>query len=314
VTSVSGAGLAAIFGAPQSHEDDPERAVRAGGRIVSATGSDGDSPRPGALSLRVGIETGLAVVGPLGAGAGYGAVGEVVGAAAAVQSAAKAGSVLVGPVTRAATEGVFEWGPTEDVAPTPGATPLVASYLERPKARPLGYRGQRRLAGHAPLVGRQTELAVLEDALRAAASGAGSVVFMVGEPGLGKTRLVHECRKRFMAWVGAGRGRLPLWLEGRCASYASSSPYGLYQQLLSAWVGAAPEQGEEVVRPALERAMKAIFAGQVDHARFLAQMMGLPPGPEEARLARLSPEGLQRATFASVYAVMARMVDMGPTV
>jgi hypothetical protein len=99
------------------------------------------------------------------------------------------------------------------------------------------------------LVGRQIELAVLDDALRESISGAGSVAFIVGEPGLGKTRLVQECRKRFMAWVGAGTGRLPLWLEGRAASYASSTPYGLYQQLLSAWVGAAPEEGEEVVPP-----------------------------------------------------------------
>ncbi len=151
----------------------------------------------------------------LGVGAGYGAVGEVVGAAAAVQSAAKAGSVLVGPVTRAATEGTFEWGATEDVAPTPGAKPLVASYLERPKARPPATAANAELAGHAPLVGRQTELAVLDDALREPYRARALSLFIVGEPGLGKTRLVQECRKRFMAWVGAGTGRLPLWLEGR---------------------------------------------------------------------------------------------------
>ena len=139
-------------------------------------------------------------------------------------------------------------------------------------------------------MGRQTELAVLDEALREATSGTGSVVFIVGEPGLGKTRLVQECRKRFMAWVGAGTGRLPLWLEGRCASYASSTPYGLYQQLLSAWVGAAPEEGEEVVRPALERAMKAIFGGQADHAGLLGPHDGptrrprrRPPGPAQPR-------------------------------
>jgi class 3 adenylate cyclase/tetratricopeptide (TPR) repeat protein len=314
VTAVSGAGLAAVFGAPEAHEDDPDRAVRAGGRILSAIGAGGLPPGPGALSVRAGIETGPAVVGPLGAGAGYGAMGEVVGLAAALQSAAKAGSVLVGPVTRAAAEAAFEWGPTEDVVPTPGAKPLVASYLERPKARSLGYRGQRRWAGSAAVVGRDMELAVLDEVVRETTSGTGSVVSIVGEPGLGKTRLVHECRKRFMAWVGAGTGRLPLWLEGRAASYASSTPYGLYQQLLSAWVGIAPEEGEELVRPALERAMKAIFGGQVDHARFLAHMMGLPPGLEEARLARLSPEGLQRATFAAVRAVVGRLVERGPTV
>jgi class 3 adenylate cyclase/tetratricopeptide (TPR) repeat protein len=310
VTSVSGAGLAAIFGAPEAHEDDPERAVRAGARVVSAIDAKGTEP----LSVRIGIETGPAVVGPLVTGGGYGAVGEVVGLAAALQSAAKAGSVLVGPITRAATEGAFEWGATEDVALTPGAKPVVAWYLGRPMARPSGYRGQRRRAGHATVVGRDMELAVLDEVVQETTSGTGSVVFIVGEPGLGKTRLVQECHKRFMAWVGAGTGRLPLWLDGRAASYASSTPYGLYQQLLSAWLGAAPEEGEEVVRSALERAMKAIFGGHVDHARFLAHMMGLPPGPEEARLARLSPEGLQRATFAAVRSVVARLVERGPTV
>ena len=69
---------------------------------------------------------------------------------------------------------------------------------------------------------------------------------MTGEPGLGKTRLVQECRKR------AGRAG-PVWLEGRCASYASSTPYGLYQQLLANWAGVTPDQPEAVVRPALER-------------------------------------------------------------
>jgi class 3 adenylate cyclase len=123
VTAVSGAGLVAIFGAPEAHEDDPERAVRAGGRILFVIGAGGHAPVPGALSVRAGIETGPAVIGSLGAG--YGAVGEVVGAAAGLQSAAKAGSVLVGPVTRAATEGAFEWGETEEVVLTPGTKPLT---------------------------------------------------------------------------------------------------------------------------------------------------------------------------------------------
>jgi class 3 adenylate cyclase len=314
VTAVYGAGVVAIFGAPEAHEDDPERAVRAGGRILSAIRSGGHPSGLGALSVRAGIETGPVVVGPLGVGAGYGAVGEVMGLAAALQSAAKAGSALVGPVTHAATEGVFEWGRSEEVVLRPGAKPVVACYLGRPKARPLSYRGRRPLRGSAAVVGRDTELAVLDDVVRATTSGTGSVVFIVGEPGLGKTRLVQECRKRFMAWVGASTGRLPLWLEGRAASYASSSPYGLYQQLLSAWVGAAAEEGEAVVRPALERALKAIFGGQVDHAGLLAHMMGLPLGQEEDRLARLGPAGLQQATFAAVRAVVGRLVEKGPTV
>ena len=316
VTSVSGAGLAAVFGAPEAHEDDPERAVRAGYRVLSAVSAAGDTRRTERLAVRVGVETGPAVVGPLwsGAAAAYAAMGEVVEAAAALQSAAKIGSVLVGPSTRVATEGIFDWGPTEEVLPNPGAKPLVAVYLERPKARRVGSPSRRELGRNPRLVGREVELSVLDEALRAATSGSGSVVFVVGEPGLGKTRLVNECRKRFMAWVGAGTGRLPLWLEGRCASYASSTPYGLYQQLLSAWAGVALEEGEEAVGPALERAMKAVFAGEVEHTAFLAHMMGLRSGLAGARLARLTPEGLQRATFAALSAAMARLAAIGPTV
>ena len=106
---------------------------------------------------------------------------------------------------------------------------------------------------------------------------------VAGEAGLGKTRLVSECRKLFMAWVGVASGRLPLWLEGRAASYASSSPYGLYQQLLAAWVGVAPEEGDEVVRAALERAMKAVFGGKAGDDQVGAALADDGPRPGRSR-------------------------------
>ena len=144
VNSISGTGLQAIFGAPQAHGDDPERAVRAAFRAMSA--HDGDR-REGSLVLRIGIETGIAVVGPLAAGTSveYGAVGAVVGAAAALQSAAKPGSILVGPATRAATEGIFEWGVTQEVVVLRSNEPLSGSYVESPRPRATGR--QLRLAG-----------------------------------------------------------------------------------------------------------------------------------------------------------------------
>jgi class 3 adenylate cyclase len=314
VTSVSGAGLQALFGAPETHEDDPERALRAAFRALSARAAMAGVGPP---AVRIGVETGPAVLGSIVAGTRfeYGAVGAVVGTAAALQSQAKPGSALVGPVTRAAVEGLFQWGTTQEVAASPGAKPVVASYLERPKARPAGQAGRRRLADTAPLVGRDLELSVLRQALREAAAGQGGVVVIAGEPGLGKTRLVHECRKLFMAWAGAASGRLPLWLEARGASYASSTPYGLYQQLLCAWVGVAPEEPENVVSPALERAMKAVFAGKVDDEQvgLLAQVMGLGPGRAGRGLSRLGPDQLQRATFAAMKALVSRLIAHGPT-
>ncbi|HTV10431.1 MAG TPA: AAA family ATPase [Acidimicrobiales bacterium] len=306
IASVSGRGLQALFGAPDAHEDDPERAARTALRILRQSASRDSSP----LAVRIGIESGLAVVGPLGgrAGPGYGAVGDVVEIAAALQSLASVGSALVGPAARAATEPLFEWGGAEEVTLGNGAPSLRASYLERPVARALSRRP--RTAGGGPLVGRDLELSLLDAALRKAEAGTGSVVLLTGEPGLGKSRLVQECRKRFMAWVAAESGRLPLWLEGRCASYASTSPYGLYQHVLANWVGVALDQGEATVRPALERGVVATM-GDKAHLPALARVMGLAgsTGP-----VRMTPGEQQRESFVALKALVSRLTSVGPTV
>ena len=213
VTSVSGRGLQAMFGAPEAHEDDPERAVRAAYRAVSATAAAATAVGAGAaeateaLGLRIGVESGPAVVGPIGDGAKveYAAFGDVVSVAAALQSAARPGSVLVGPATRAATAHLFSWGPAEEVTLAADAKPMAAAYLDAPLATAADRRP--RLGGQAPLVGRQAELRMLDIALREAVAGRGHVIALTGEPGIGKTRLVQESRKRFIAWVGAGSGR-----------------------------------------------------------------------------------------------------------
>ena len=296
VTSVSGPGLQAIWGAPRSHEDDPERALRAAYRALSAASA----------SLRIGVETGPAVVGPLGGGGrvSYGALGDVVSVAASLQSRARPGTVLVGPVTKAAAGHLFDWGERERVAGPegePASEPLVACYL----GEPLAQARQSRIATRGPLVGRAAEVAALEAAFRAARDdGHGSAVLLRGEPGLGKTRLVQESRERFLAWVGARSGRLPLWLEGRGASYASATPYGLYQQLLAGWIGVAPDQPRPVVRQALERALTTLMAS-VDLLPILEHVMGVAaalesegPGPEELRL----------AAFGALRTVISRLV------
>jgi DNA-binding SARP family transcriptional activator len=313
VSSVSGTGLVALFGAPEAHEDDPERALRAALRSVGRVDALGQG-----LYLRVGIETGPAVVGSIGVGAGshYGAVGQAVGIAAALQSFAKPSSVLVGPATLVAVEGIFELGGAEQVAVAAGESSVSARYLERPRPRPIGGAARRRLVGGATLVGRDGELTALREAVRDATTGRGGVVVLVGEPGLGKTRLVQECRNLFMGWVGAASGRLPLWLEGRAVSYGSAVPYGLYQQVLCAWVGVTPEEDEGVARAALGRALKATFGGEVDRDQLehLLHVMGFGAGPAVPPLSRLGPEQLQHACFAAVRSLVARLITYGPTV
>jgi DNA-binding SARP family transcriptional activator/tetratricopeptide (TPR) repeat protein len=312
VSSVSGAGLVAIFGAPESHEDDPERALRAAYRAV-ARADEGD----GDVVLRAGVESGQAVVGTLDSvpGVHHGALGEVVSVAASLQAAARPASVLVGPAAKAATEGLFEWGLTEEVATSAEAKPLVCWYLGRPRPRPSGQAGRKGLARKALLVGRADQVGLLRDVLDGLLAGQGATLVIAGDPGLGKTRLVYECRRLFMAWVGASSRRLPLWLEGRAASYAASAPFGLYQHVLGAWVGAAPDEPDETVRAALDRAMKVLFRDRPTHnqLQLLCKVM-LGWSKDADATVGLTPEQIQRAIFAVLREVVSRLVAQGPTV
>jgi adenylate cyclase len=316
ITSVSGRGLQAMFGAPEAHEDDPERAVRAAYRAVSATAAAAAASAAEAaeaLGLRIGVESGAAVVGPIGDGAKveYAAFGDVVSVAAALQSAARPGSVLVGPATRAATAHLFSWGPEEAVTLAADAKPMTAAYLDAPLARVADRRP--RLGGQAPLVGRQTELRMLDIALREAVAGRGDVVALTGEPGIGKTRLVQESRKRFIAWFGAGSGRRPLWLEGRCASYASATPYSLYRQLIASWIGVALDEPPDRIRAALDAALTRLL-GNANLLTPLASLIGLPERAPAATTGRTSPEEVQRQAFAAMRTLVARFSAVAPTV
>jgi class 3 adenylate cyclase len=313
VTSLSGSGLVALFGAPVAHEDDPERALRAAFRCTASAGA-----KCIGLSMRAGIETGRAVVGMIGGGSRgcYGALGAVVATAAALQSVARPGSVLVGPATRAATADLFKWGPTEDVVVDPETKPVRALYVERPWARPAGEAGRHGPGRSDRLVGRASELAMLQEAIDETTQGRGGVVVISGDPGLGKTRLVRECRERFRAWVEAAPRRLDLWFEGRAASYASSSHYGPYQQLLSAWAGVDPQDGEVKARGALERAVKAVFGAEATHTQIdrLAHVMGLGTDNARVRPPWLSHGEPHRAAVAAVRDFICRLVAHGPTV
>jgi class 3 adenylate cyclase len=153
VTSVSGRGLQAMWGAPRAPEEDLERSCAR--PIAASRRWRPCRPGPG---TRIGVESGPAVVGPIGGGGKveYGALGDVVAVAASLQSLARPGSALVGPATRAAAGHLFSWAPPQQPADVPDG----AGYLSEPLAQPA-QAGLDHLAHSrpAPLVGRRAEVA-----------------------------------------------------------------------------------------------------------------------------------------------------------
>jgi class 3 adenylate cyclase/predicted ATPase len=206
VAKFMGDGVLAYFGWPKAHEDEAERAVRAGLAITMVV-AELTSPAGTALVARVGIATGLVVVGDLvgkGAAQEQSVVGETPNLAARLQQVAKPGSVVISGSTRRLIGGLFE---VQEVA-----APALKGLPEALRAYCVIGEGQAEDrfealhgAGLAPLVGRVQELALLLERWERAKDSEGQVVLLTGEPGIGKSRLLRALRENL-----ANEAYLPL--------------------------------------------------------------------------------------------------------
>src|SRR5246500_5578378 len=194
VAKYMGDGVLVYFGYPQAHEDDAERAARAGLAVIAAVGRLA-TQEP--LNVRIGTATGLVVVGDLiGAGAAQerGVVGETPHLAARLQSLARPGTLVVADSTRRQIGTLFE---IEDLGPQP-----LAGFAEPQRAwRVIGESGvvsrfEALRSGITPLVGRDEELDLLTRRWQQAKLGEGRVVLVSGEPGIGKSRLTAALSQR----------------------------------------------------------------------------------------------------------------------
>jgi predicted ATPase len=164
------------------------------------------------------------------------------------------------------------------------------------------------------LVGRTAELERGRAALEALMTGRGGVLFLTGEPGIGKSRLLLELHGVFDR--GRSEAGTPLWLEGRCVSYGESLPYSPFRDLIREWLGVGRDAPELRVRLGLHRALDRLFGGRADeYYPYLGSLLDLTLEREpQARLAGLSPEALQYRTFEVVEALAVRLADEGPLV
>src|SRR6516162_3641233 len=280
-----GDGLMALFGYPQAQENDAERAVRAALAIQRALGEINARNRgKGApeLSARIGLESGPVVVEATGE-----VFGDAPNVAARVQAAAEPGSVLVTMNVQRQVAGLF-------VAEEQGARELKGVNEPIQLFRIVRASGaRRRSSGRSltPFVGREEELALLARRWERAKGGEGQLVLIVGEPGLGKSRLIEEFHTRL--------GETPhTWVEWSASQLLQNTPLHPIAEWgrLRFGVDAAAEQ-----RLAdLENTLRLIGLDPAEHAPLIAPLVDLPLPP--GRAANFPPEELRRRQLAAMSA------------
>ncbi|HYI06548.1 MAG TPA: AAA family ATPase, partial [Reyranella sp.] len=270
VAKFMGDGVLAYFGWPRAHEDEPERAVRAGLGIVEAVPRLA-TPAGKPLAARVGIATGLVVVGDL---VGEGAtreevvVGETPNLAARLQETAAPGTVAVADGTRRLLGDVFELRP---LGPTrlkgfAGSLDVFQALRENP----AGSRFEAHQAGRPPplMVGRDQELALVLERWRRAAAGEGQAVLLVGEAGIGKSRLVQ-------AVLDVVGGEAHAALRYQCSPHHTSTALWPVVRQLGLAAGLGPADAEATRLDKLEALLRrgADDVGEV--APLVAALLGI---------------------------------------
>ncbi|MFP4553231.1 MAG: ATP-binding protein, partial [Actinomycetota bacterium] len=251
------------------HEDDPYRAVRSGMEIVRAMREIED----GGLEVRVGIHTGLVVVGDVSAGdlRTYSALGDTLNVASRLQDTATPGTVVVSAETRRLLGSDVEArliGPAELKG---RSAPVVVHEITDVREVEERRRGLPGIT--SPMVGRDQELATLDRLTRLACAGTGRVAAILGEPGVGKSRLVSELARR------TGEPGEATWAVGTCVPFDDEMPYHLVASLLRSLVGVGPGESADVVAKAVDELVAEI--GIPEHSDTLHRLLGLGEGDPE---------------------------------
>ena len=283
-----GDAVMALFGAPTAHEDDPERAVRAALAIRDAMAEMNEQDPAIDLHVRVGVNTGEALVS-LGVRSLQGegiAAGDVVNTAARLQTSAPIDGILVGDATHRATERAIEYQEADPVEAKGKASPIAVWEAVEARSH-YGIDITRRV--DTSLVGRERELTLLRDALdRARHQDEPQLVTLVGEPGIGKSRLVHELFVHI-----EGMPELITWRQGRCLPYGDGVSYWALGEMVKAQAGILETDPDEKTAAKLDRMVTELITDPDERgwvARHLRPLIGLSQergssqdGSDEAR-------------------------------
>jgi len=309
IAQLQGDAMLAFFGAPVAHEDDPERAVRAALDMVAGIGEFARQLRASQgieFNIRAGINSGPVLVGNVGTDLRYEytALGDAVNVAARVQTSAEPGTVLITDHTQRFVANVFDFDNLGAIEVKGKSDPIHLYRVLGPRAMPGRRRGLEAVGLSSPLVGRSNELDQLRALYDVASAGRGRLVVLLGEPGIGKSRLLAELHAALDddATAVASSG----WVEGRCVSYGRGLPYHLVLDLLHSLLDIQLGAGEPETRTAVHRRLPELLGDDAsDVEPYFAHLLGLVLTPAEASRTQLDPETLQGRYVAAIKRVIA---------
>jgi class 3 adenylate cyclase/tetratricopeptide (TPR) repeat protein len=270
VAQFAGDSILAVFGAPVAHEDDPYRAIRAGLDIIEGLGTSGASAVP--FEVRAGVHTGVVIIGDLTAGDVnvYAPLGDTANVAARMQTLADPGTLLVSADTyRLVSDDVT----ADDLGPidVKGKAEPINVFRIR-DARPVSMRRRGVPGFESPMVGRSAELGRLREAVEAGAAGSGRVTAIVGDAGVGKSRLLAELHESVAVMPKAN------WVLARCAAYDQHRPYHLAASLVLALASVTESDDPDVVVKAVSGLVDAALGADSPSLHHLLQLLGIEAG------------------------------------
>jgi class 3 adenylate cyclase/tetratricopeptide (TPR) repeat protein len=295
VNQYTGDGIMALFGAPIAHEDHAQRACYAALHLRDELRRYADELRVSHglnFSIRMGINSGEVVVGKIGDDLrmDYTAQGHTVGLASRMEQLAEPGTVFLSAFTAALVAGYFT---LRDLGPAhiKGMRDAIGVFALEGVGALRTRLDVSRARGFSRLVGRADEMAALELALKQAFDGRGQVIGIVGEPGVGKSRLCFEFTERCRA-----RG-LPIY-EAHCPAHGKTLPFLPVLQLLRSYFGITDADGDEAARKKIAGTLVLLDPAFQDVLPLVFDTLAVPDPERPAP--RIDPEARQRQLFAFV--------------
>jgi class 3 adenylate cyclase/tetratricopeptide (TPR) repeat protein len=309
-----GDNVMAVFGAPIAHEDDAERAVRAALGMQDAMAEINErfgTAQSVSLALRVGVNTGEVVAGAMGDG--YTVIGDTVNVAARLQTASQPGSVTVGERTFRATREAIDYRRLEPLTLKGKAEPVPAWEA----AGVIAAQPVRRSSAQTPLVGRTDKLDVLRSVYERVEKGRRPhLVTVIGQAGVGKSRLRHELER----WL-CERHPPPTFREGRCLPYGSGIVYWPLAEVIRAEAEIVDGDSTEEAWEKLLAAMEGLMAYAGEHsepaerrAATIGRLLGIEAPRELSPADAEDPQRMREFFFSAVRSVIEAMARRNPLV